>query len=1028
MSTSFLCSWTVLAAGAAMRLLFHVHISAASSEGIIGREHNVTGFVGGSAVLPCEVDEASCGRVYFITWTKNVSQDWQRVYLFSETVNRVMGPLSEPHRATFQPGNASAHLRIQPLTVEDEGTYKCDVTYVQGKCPSLSFTRLQTLVTPKEPVIKMDGRRLTNGSLLGPYLEGTTVVLDCFSSGGRPAPQVLWRNASAQLPVKTSVTPHLRGIHDVTSTARFVLSRWDLGARLECVVITKATPAPVVKWVQLDVHVRPLALRLRGPNHPVVAGEMVSLTCIVEGARPAANITWYNRSELVRPQPPAAEDLMSDGTYRTASTLVFVASLYDHQAEFFCKGTNQVLKNRTEAPLLQAVRLEVLYPPAVRVLPAEGVNVTEWHSCNLTCHYDANPPNATEVAWYKNGELLPPRTRGHRLLPKTVLLIRNATRKDAGVYSCHVKNAFGRGNASNSVYLDVFYTPLVSVWVNPSVVALGEGPVLLRCEAESGNPQQLRRVRWYRDGKLVNETKEPDLLLEELRRSATGNYSCEAKNDAGWSPMSSHKSLVVMYPPGPAILVPESGAVPPLKGQRVTMRCHVNDTGLPPSVAFRWEHGGVPLNVTGATLVTEPVTTATQGNYSCAAVNQVGIGALAFWILDAQAPPSFLRSLPATGGSLRNATAVSLECVVECDPVCEVRWLRNNETLDESPFFHASQAVRPEGGGHFHSVASILSWNMSQLPPSSFDYNTFTCQSSENAVGPGVSSTMLFRVEYPPEKLQVSVVQLDLSEGEVPPREVSCSASAHPTAEYQWRLGALTVSRGPTLLFNATASREMAGNYTCVVSNRHGRAMAATLVTVRHRPQCAVVKEHDSSGNVVLRCEAQAVPPVVAYIWLRNNRTVQEHRGPRSTLVVPDRTSFGAYSCVASNAVGHSEPCQLKLTKLPSPAGWAQLLLKEENLIIMAGIAGGVVIIIVLLIVIISIVVIRKRIQSNTKPRLEERENAIGEIGHGSPQGKLSLLADMKRGGSPLFEEDYDSEDGHRSATRLVRRGTLELG
>ncbi|KAG0421219.1 hypothetical protein HPB47_002874 [Ixodes persulcatus] len=91
------------------------------------------------------VDEASCGRVYFITWTKNVSEDWQRVYLFSETVNRVMGPLSEPHRATFHPGNASAHLRIQPLTVEDEGTYKCDVTYVQGKCPSLSFTRLQTL-------------------------------------------------------------------------------------------------------------------------------------------------------------------------------------------------------------------------------------------------------------------------------------------------------------------------------------------------------------------------------------------------------------------------------------------------------------------------------------------------------------------------------------------------------------------------------------------------------------------------------------------------------------------------------------------------------------------------------------------------------------------------------------------------------------------------------------------------------------------------------------------------------------------
>lgn len=517
MPASVMFWWAVLAA--ASLLILNEITLAGSVEGIIGREHNVTGFVGQWAVLPCEVDEASCGRVYFITWTKNVSEDWQRVYLFSETVNRVMGPLSEPHRATFHPGNASAHLRIQPLTVEDEGTYKCDVTYVQGKCPSLSFTRLQTLVTPKEPVIKMDGRQLSNGTLLGPYMEGTTVVLDCVSSGGRPAPQVLWRNTSANLPVKTSVMPDLRGIHDVTSTARFVLSRWDLGAKLECVVVTKATSSPVVKWVQLDVHVRPLALRLRGPNHPVVAGEMVSLTCIVDGARPAANITWYNRSELVRPQPPSTEDLMSDGTYRTTSTLVFVAGLYDHQAEFFCKGTNQVLRNRTEAPLLQAVRLEVLYPPAVKVLPAEGVNVTEWHSCNITCHYNANPPNVTEVVWYKNGELLTSR-KGHRaaLHPKTFLSIHNVSRSDSGVYSCHVKNAFGRGNASNAIYLDVFYTPLVSIWINPSVVALDEGPVLLRCEAESGNPRQLSRVRWFRDGHAVNETKESDVLLEKLQR------------------------------------------------------------------------------------------------------------------------------------------------------------------------------------------------------------------------------------------------------------------------------------------------------------------------------------------------------------------------------------------------------------------------------------------------------------------------------------------------------------------------------
>lgn len=111
------------------------------------------------------------------------------------------------------------------------------------------------------------------------------------------------------------------------------------------------------------------------------------------------------------------------------------------------------------------------------------------------------------------------------------------------------------------------------------------------------------------------------------------------------------------------------------------------------------------------------------------------------------ASPSFIRPLPLTGGSLRNASAVSLECVVECDPLCEVSWFRNNDSLADSPFFQVTSTVRPEGGGYFHSVASLLSWNMSHLPPASFDFNSFTCQSTANDVGPGVSSTMLFRVE-----------------------------------------------------------------------------------------------------------------------------------------------------------------------------------------------------------------------------------------------------------------------------------------
>lgn len=38
-----------------------------------------------------------------------------------------------------------AYLKIHSLAVSDEGMYKCDVTYVHGKCPSLTYTKLFTL-------------------------------------------------------------------------------------------------------------------------------------------------------------------------------------------------------------------------------------------------------------------------------------------------------------------------------------------------------------------------------------------------------------------------------------------------------------------------------------------------------------------------------------------------------------------------------------------------------------------------------------------------------------------------------------------------------------------------------------------------------------------------------------------------------------------------------------------------------------------------------------------------------------------
>ena len=73
----------------------------------------------------------------------------------------------------------------------------------------------------------------------------------------------------------------------------------------------------------------------------------------------------------------------------------------------------------------------------------------------------------------------------------------------------------------------------------------------------------------------------------------------------------------------------------PTKGDRVELECVVDDVGFPPLHSYIWLHNGMVLNDSSLgsggsahsdRLLTEPMTVASAGNYSCAAVNQVGRG------------------------------------------------------------------------------------------------------------------------------------------------------------------------------------------------------------------------------------------------------------------------------------------------------------------------------------------------------------------------------------------------------------------
>jgi len=104
-------------------------------------------------------------------------------------------------------------------------------------------------------------------------------------------------------------------------------------------------------------------------------------------------------------------------------------------------------------------------------------------------------------------------------------------------------------------------------------------------------------------------------------------------------------------------------------------------------------------------------------------------------------------------GVLTTAKDVSLSCHVECFPLCEIVWLKNGLPIGESELYSIKTSTLPpdQTKSDFESVLSTLIWNLTAWPNGQLDRMhdnaNYTCQSTSNSVGAGVSSTTHFHVE-----------------------------------------------------------------------------------------------------------------------------------------------------------------------------------------------------------------------------------------------------------------------------------------
>ncbi|KAK9303054.1 hypothetical protein QLX08_005158 [Tetragonisca angustula] len=985
--------------------------------------------LGTEVQLPCVLKLQQCEGLHSIKWYRGAT----RIFIFSEDagITRGNNDIAVRSDIEYTTNSSKTFLKIPDVKLEDEGLYKCEATYlaVNRNCNNVQHIILNVTVQPAfvRVIDENTKNTLSTGATLGPINEGSSISLYCESGEGKPVPTVEWFKNDQPLEAISSTTVAENGIGNASSQLQMQITRDELNSTFTCKVNSTALVEPLTVDIKLDVHVRPLKMDLNGVVGHVVQGTKVLLECTVRAARPAANITWQNGTEVLNESNDRLQmhetkvEENKDGTLQTTSSLAFTASVYDNGRTFKCYAENSVTRSENMKPMIESMTIEVLYPPIVTMKP-ENITVNETEDFIVFCDYEANPATLTKVAWYRDDKELI-LTDDHYeggITEQTALTVKNSTPSDMGSYKCVLDNNVGSSNSDEIVQVSVLYKPVVKVIMEPEtpVNEADRQNVSLTCEVVTGNPASLTAVRWYLDGDLLKEL--PDctrnssattttteeslifcdidpskLLLEAVGRSFHGNYSCEGRNDAGWGPLSPSAPVMVHYKPGPASISYEPKQV--IKKRPLTITCFVLDPGRPKVVGFKWFRGLHRLpDENNATLTTESVNLETEANFTCLAYNEAGDGDPATTFIDVSAAPAFIKKLLPYNGFVYNAANVSLMCWVECAPMCNISWLKDGVPMNfaRTNRYYLSNVFHPPDPrtNDFESIQSTLAWNLTAWPSGQLnrveDNVRFTCESSSNSIGPGVKSSTQFNVEFPPENMTISKKMINVTVDTIP-ETVTCNARAQPEPTYRWfREGSRldTIMYGRVLDLKIAVPRRSNGTYYCEASNRHGSRNISMIMNVQFKPECHVDRERIDGEDYVV-CSATANPKETDFVWSlkSDNDTLEqiaETRNGKSYIRLDTSvTNFRTYVCVANNSIGHSNPCDRDV--LGHIPWWHHL---EGNLLLIVIVVVVVLILVKIILCVVIFIVCRRKRNQMKYPNQAANNNHVNSVSEGLPE------------------------------------------
>uniref|UniRef100_A0A182NC81 Down syndrome cell adhesion molecule n=1 Tax=Anopheles dirus TaxID=7168 RepID=A0A182NC81_9DIPT len=519
----------------------------------------------------------------------------------------------------------------------------------------------------------------------------------------------------------------------------------------------------------------------------------------------------------------------------------------------------------------------------------------------------------------------------------SMLSIETVQPRHAGNYTCLATNR--AGSVEHTSELKVIVPPILLPFDFGEEPADVQSTTTVSCAVAKGDPPI--EINWMfngskiftSDGILITKSgqKISFLSIESVQARHAGNYTCVARNRAGFAEHTSELKVIV-----PPIILPFDFGEEPADVQSTTsVNCAVAK-GDPP-IEINWMFNGSKIFTSDGILITksgqkisflsiESVQARHAGNYTCVARNRAGFAEHTSE-LKVIVPPILLPFEFGEEPSDMASTTIVSCAVAKGDTPIDINWMFNGSII------HSNDGVLISKSGQKISILSIESVQPRHA-------GNYTCI-ARNRAGL-VEHTSELKVIVPP-------ILLPFEFGEEPSdihstTTVSCAVAKGDTPiEINWMFNGskifsndgITITKSNqkmSLLYIESVQARHAGNYTCVARNKAGfvehTSELKVIVTPIIMPFEFGDEPFDIYSTTTVTCAVTKGDSPIELIWLFNDYRLRTSDG---VLITSNgqKISFlsiesvqprhaGNYTCIAKNRAGEAQhSSELKVMVIP---------------------------------------------------------------------------------------------------------------